>query len=197
MTPVLGSPPWGEDVSSVEDSLEEIPDSVSDESTTKRILMTGSRDWNDVPSVKSAIRKALKILAVDPENATLIHGAAKGADSLAASVAREMGMEIESHPARWNVHSANCPKTDPGNGGCWQGRTSANGTLSCRRAGFRRNQEMIDSGADILIAFIRDQSKGATGTLDLWIKESRPYIICRQTGAGPVKGKVVGFDTFD
>lgn len=197
MTPSLGSPPWREDVSSEDDSLEEIPDSVSGESLSKRILMTGSRDWDDVASVRSAIKKALKILAVDPENATLIHGAAKGADSLAAIVAQEMGLKIEPHPAQWNVHSANCPTTDPGNGGCWQGRKGTNGRLSCRRAGFRRNQEMIDSGADVLIAFIRDQSKGATGTLDLWIKENKPYIICRQTGGGPVKGKVVGFDSFD
>ena len=127
MTPSLGSPPWREEVSSEDDSVEEIPDSVSDETLSKRILMTGSRDWIDVASVRSAIKKALKILAVDPENATLIHGAAKGADSLAAIVAQEMGLTIEPHPAKWDVHSANCPVTDPGNGGCWQGRKSTNG----------------------------------------------------------------------
>lgn len=192
----MGAPPWSEISRSNDEISADDVEQDSNNLSTGRILMTGSRDWTDEKSVRSAIRKALSVLAIEPEDATLIHGAARGADTLAATVAKEMGLAVEAHPARWNVHSDNCPKVDPGNGGCWQGRKS-NGQLSCRRAGFRRNQEMIDSGADILIAFIRNQSKGATGTLDLWMKGDRPHIVCRQIGDNRIKGKVVRLDTFD
>lgn len=155
-----------------------------------RILMTGSRGWEDTRSISGAIRRALKFLKKEADGSTLVHGAARGADTLAAEIAEELGLETEAHPANWKIHNDNCPKEEPSNGGCWQGR------YSCSRAGFRRNQEMIDSGVDILLAFIKDESSGATGTLNSWLKEDRPTILCRQTGDGPVSGEFLNMDSW-
>lgn len=157
-----------------------------------RILMTGSRGWSDRRSIAGAIRRALKYLGREAEGAVLVHGAARGADSLAAQIAAELGLETEAHPAAWKTHNDSCPQEDPGTGACWQGRPQG-----CKRAGFRRNQEMIDSGVDILLAFIQDNSPGASGTLNSWLKEDRPTILCRQDGDGPIRGEFLHMDRWD
>lgn len=166
------------------------------EDSPVRILMTGSRTWTDRRAIAGSIRRALKFLGREPEQATLIHGAAQGADKLAESIAVELGLRTEAHPADWNTHNSNCPKTDPGNGSCWQGLTKG-GRTYCKRAGFRRNQEMIDSGVDILLAFIQDESRGASGTLNIWLKDNGPTILCRQDSDGPVKGEFLNMDSWD
>lgn len=155
-----------------------------------RILVTGSRNWTDEKSVAKCINVALKFFESEASCSTLIHGNARGADKIAAGIADDLGLTVESHPAHWNVHNKNCPRVDPKNGGCWKGRDS------CKRAGFRRNIEMISSGANILLAFIKDDSPGASGTLNLWLQEDRPVIICRQSGDNPVKGEFINMNRY-
>jgi hypothetical protein len=67
---------------------------------------------------------------------TLVHGGARGADSIAESIARRVGMQVECHPAAWDTRG--------------------------RAAGVIRNSEMVNAGADVCLAFIRNQSRGAT-----------------------------------
>jgi hypothetical protein len=72
----------------------------------------------------------------------IVHGACPyGADKLANDLAVEFGVPVEKHPARWSIHG--------------------------NRAGFLRNAEMVELGADVCLAFIRNGSKGATMTADL------------------------------
>lgn len=66
----------------------------------------------------------------------MIHGGASGADTRAAECAAECGWRTEEHRAVWAVYG--------------------------RRAGIIRNVEMVDAGADICLAFIKDNSPGAT-----------------------------------
>lgn len=112
-----------------------------------RILVTGSRDWRDVEGVRAAILDALS--GQPGTDHTIIHGAAIGADSIADAVARQLGLKIEAYPALWSQHQDNCSKE------CRSERR-------CKRAGYVRNAKMVAAGADICLAFIKDESRGAS-----------------------------------
>lgn len=98
-----------------------------------RILVTGSRDWHDIEFLDDVIR----LMAEAYPGATFVHGACQGADTLAAEMWRKLGYPVEAHPAEWHRYG--------------------------RSAGPRRNQYMVDLGADVCLAFIRNGSKGASG----------------------------------
>ncbi|WP_046249557.1 DUF2493 domain-containing protein [Streptomyces sp. MBT28] len=113
-----------------------------------RILVTGSRDWNDERTVWQAL--AATVLANTDEHtpAVIVHGACpRGADAHAASWAKlvqsdpQRVVTEEPHPADWDQYG--------------------------KAAGFRRNAEMVDLGADICLAFIRNGSRGASHTAGL------------------------------
>lgn len=104
-----------------------------------RILVTGSRAWTDVHLIRSALSAAAHELGPD---AVLVHGdCPTGADRLCRDVWLGEGRPDEAHPADWNTHG--------------------------RRAGFVRNAEMVKLGADICLAFIVADSRGATMTAGL------------------------------
>lgn len=106
-----------------------------------RVLVTGSRDWRDAQAIARALIDAEDRLGGYPDSMTLVHGGARGADSIAADVAGQGGWEIEAHPADWDLYG--------------------------KSAGFRRNAEMVRLGADICLAFIRANSRGASHTAAL------------------------------
>jgi len=100
-----------------------------------RILVTGSRDWDDAVLIAA-------VLSDYPAYATVVHGACPtGADHIADYVAQLFHLQIERHPAEWNTYG--------------------------KAAGFRRNAEMVNLGADVCLAFIKNNSKGATHTVNL------------------------------
>jgi len=106
-----------------------------------RILVTGSRDWRDELVIVGALQD---LAAEHPHDGelVLVHGACPtGADLIAHDWAVKHGCLIEAHPAAWWKYG--------------------------RVAGPRRNKEMVDAGADICLAFIKDKSRGATHCADL------------------------------
>ena len=103
--------------------------------TARRVLITGSRTWTD----STAIRAALSPFRAP--GVVLVHGDARGADRIAASVWHSWGLPTEAHPADWDTYG--------------------------RAAGYRRNRHMVGLGADVCVAFIRNHSPGATHTADL------------------------------
>lgn len=101
----------------------------------KRILITGSREWRDDAIIENAIWDWVKANSQVQEEIVVVHGdAARGADRMARDIARRTPwVTEEAHPADWSW----------GNG-----------------AGMHRNQEMVDLGADVCLAFIRGKSNG-------------------------------------
>lgn len=99
-----------------------------------RVIVCGSRDWTD----RDAIASRLFDL---PPGSTIVHGAARGADRIAAQEGQKLGHLIEAHPADWSAYG--------------------------KRAGFIRNKEMALLGADLCIAFWDGHSKGTSMMVDL------------------------------
>lgn len=157
-----------------------------------RVLLGGSRDWDDSRSIDGALRKALSFLEGDTKRGVyLVHGVGRGAASLGARRASSLDFIVEPHRPERNVHSSSCPEEDPGTGGCWRHRPQG-----CRRATQRLNRRLVGSGADILVVFIRDNSSDGRALLDLWLQEDRPTIICRQDGDGPVRAEMLHMDSW-
>ena len=106
-----------------------------------RVLITGSRNWEDKQAVWDALAPIARALPVD-QDLVLVHGGCPtGADAMCDEWARGFGAVIEVHPANWATHG--------------------------RAAGPIRNAHMVNLGADICLAFIRDNSRGASHTADL------------------------------
>ena len=99
-----------------------------------RVMISGSRDYANLEKVFAVLN------AVHQESpiTLLIHGDAKGADSLADSWAIEHKVERDPHPANWYP----------------------DGKTLDRCAGVKRNSDMVNLKPDLLIAFPLPQSKG-------------------------------------
>ncbi|MFE9064857.1 SLOG family protein [Streptomyces violaceusniger] len=106
-----------------------------------RVLVTGSRDWDDM----DLVRDNLATTVYQNVPAIIVHGACPaGADAIASWWVRQhriIGLTEEAHPANWRING--------------------------KRAGFIRNQHMVNLGADIVLAFIRNGSRGASHTAAL------------------------------
>jgi hypothetical protein len=96
-----------------------------------RILVTGSRTWTAI----TLLRDVLASVRENYPTAVLVHGGARGVDQAAAAIWAGWNLPTEAHPAEWTSHG--------------------------RAAGFVRNQAMVDLGATVCLAFIRDRSRGA------------------------------------
>ncbi len=89
-----------------------------------RILVTGSRDWVDTGRLHDVLYTVAK-----PGDVTLVHGdCPTGADRLASEWGEAVGWNVEAHPAPWKELG--------------------------KRAGFQRNEHMVNLGADICVAFL-------------------------------------------
>lgn len=107
----------------------------------KRILVTGSRSWTDIACIERALYNEYLQMR-DDGPVILVSGACPtGADAIAEHVWARYQLAIERHPADWEEYG--------------------------KAAGFVRNAQMVDLGADVCLAFIRNESKGASHTADL------------------------------
>jgi hypothetical protein len=112
-----------------------------------RILVTGSRDWRDIVKLRTQMHIACARYL--PSAIVIVHGdCPHGADRLADVWAKHYHLRTEPHPADWKTHG--------------------------KRAGFIRNAAMVELGADLCLAFIRNGSNGATHTADLAEKAGIP-----------------------
>jgi len=64
-----------------------------------RVLVTGSRDWDDWELI---YKEFIKL----PKGAIIGHGDAEGLDRMCHVLATEMGFEVKKYPANWNPADA-------------------------------------------------------------------------------------------
>lgn len=112
MQPALPTPPW-------------------------RVLVTGDRWWTDAALIAIALEQVRAMGKIE----VVIHGAARGADTLAGIEATAMGLRVIACPADWTAHG--------------------------KAAGPRRNQSMlVDHKPNIVLAF-HDNLAESKGTFDM------------------------------
>lgn len=98
-----------------------------------KVLVCGDREWTDRKTVFFRLSKL-------PEGSTILNGDCRGADRIAAEVARELGcFTVLDFPADWEKHG--------------------------KAAGPIRNRQMLDQKPDLVIAFHEDLSR-SKGTID-------------------------------
>lgn len=100
-----------------------------------RMLITGSRNHDNKDLIVDSIEFYLGESYI--EDVTIIEGGARGADRIAREHGLDMGYSIETFNADWKQYG--------------------------KKAGGIRNQKMVDSGADICLAF---PLKNSIGTYD-------------------------------
>lgn len=113
-----------------------------------RILVTGSRDWPDSFASRSRIYVAVNAAAGDAlaRDVTVVHGAGRGTDTFAHQAALLLGFGTEPHPAHWTAQCRDECRHGPRG-------VRRNGATYCQAAGTYRNQDMVDAGADVCLAF--------------------------------------------
>lgn len=152
---------WRKIQRSVEDYILSLPKAF-------RVLITGSRDWgkdsyelsepnykgkryprlregwqNDADALKMRGALAIARSKANGAHMRIVEGGARGADQMAGLLAESASnASVERHPALWD--------------------RKEDGSYN-KAAGFERNQRMVDSGADLCIAFFKNGS-GNKGT---------------------------------
>ena len=103
-----------------------------------RILVCGDRNWNDQVRITSRLAKL-------GHGHVIVHGAARGADTMAGVAASSLDMSVDVYPADWNKFG--------------------------RSAGPIRNRQMLDTKPDLVIAF-HPNIEASKGTKDC-VNEAR------------------------
>lgn len=63
-----------------------------------RLLICGDRDWTDQAMIERAV------LALPRPPSVIIHGCARGADTMAGIIALKLGIPVLEFPAEWDRH---------------------------------------------------------------------------------------------
>ena len=126
--------------------------------TEMRVLVCGSRHWQDRDPI-------IDRLADLPGTSTIVvgydpeHDRPQGVDRIAYQEAQKLGLLVEPHPALWEKYG--------------------------KSAGFRRNTEMVDLGADLCIAFWDGKSNGTKDTMTKAEEVNIPVEIVWKEGYTP------------
>lgn len=97
-----------------------------------KLLVCGDRKWTD----REMIRERIVYFGPD----LLIHGKARGADTIAGEEAKKLGVSVEEYPPDLETHGS-------------------------PRAYHIRNQQMIDTQPNLVLAFVLSTSRGTWDTV--------------------------------
>ena len=118
-----------------------------------KILVTGDREWSDIPRVVEELK------GFRP-GTILVHGACRGADIICAAVAEALRFEVRAYPADWEKHR------------------KAAGPI--RNQQMLDTENKPDEPIDLVLAFhnnIQD-SRGTADMLDRVTKVGLPWKLC-------------------
>lgn len=107
----------------------------------KKILVTGSRSWTDVEFISDRLFEAFTDLGGSEDIVLISGGCPTGADRIAETHWKRGNLPLLVVPARWDIHD--------------------------RSAGFVRNSIMVKYEPDIVLAFVKNKSNGASHTIKL------------------------------
>ena len=110
-----------------------------------RVCISRSRDWTDEKTIYDVVTLLGK-------RTTIVHGGARGVDTIADQAARRAGLDVEVHKADWAKHG--------------------------KAAGPIRNREMLDT-CEMLIAFWDGQSKGTKNAIDTAMRLGLDVVVIR------------------
>lgn len=105
-----------------------------------RVLVCGSRHFNDYELLRRELNE-IRFKDTDREFSTIIHGMARGADTLAGRYAEDNQIPVLEYPALWETYG--------------------------RRAGPIRNTEMLRDGKpNLVVAFRGPNSRGTQNMIN-------------------------------
>lgn len=141
--------------------------------TTVRAIVTGSRGWKDQDRVHEVL-DALHAVTVEMRRILVLREGEcpEGVDHMAKewvevqSVRMPGTTRLDGWAANWRSCAPDCP---PGH--FRRGR--------CPTAGFRRNEEMVDAGAEVCLAFWKDSSNGTKHCSEYARKSGIPTVMWR------------------
>lgn len=107
-----------------------------------KVLVCGGRDYSDYEKLRIELDKIRDI-------SEIIHGGARGADTLAGKYAEENSIPCKRFNALWDLYG--------------------------KSAGYRRNVEMLNDNPDVVLAF--PGSKGTAMMIEL-AKKAGVEVIC-------------------
>ena len=114
-----------------------------------RVLICGDRDWTRGKVIMDYVA------GLSP-GTVVIHGAARGADSLAGFYAEKCELTVEAYPARWDEFG--------------------------RAARVLRNQQMLDEGKPDLVVYFHDSLADSRGTANMVRRAHRAGILVQRGG---------------
>jgi hypothetical protein len=110
-----------------------------------RVIVCGSRTFRDSEDLEAFLTGRFTWICygerISIDDLVIVCGGAQGADRLATAWARKYGADYEVYEADWNRHNM--------------------------AAGPIRNRQMLDSGADMVVAFVDKPLVYSKGTLNM------------------------------
>jgi hypothetical protein len=100
---------------------------------SKRVLVCGDRNWTNLEAIRRELSRH--------RPSVVIHGTARGADTLAGIAALELGISVERYPANWTKYG--------------------------RAAGPIRNRQMLEIGRPDLVLAFHENIADSRGTADM------------------------------
>jgi hypothetical protein len=108
-----------------------------------RVLVCGDRNWSDAETIRRRLERL-------PQDTVVVHGGARGADTLAGYTADGLGMVVGVFRAEWPRYG--------------------------RAAGPLRNRAMLDTHPDLVLAF-HDNLDNSKGTKDCVTEARRRGVV--------------------